>query len=547
MHQIPTPPADRVRAFRAPVANGIALAVGCGALLLMPLVSASAQSSLAPAARFADPDRLGKLQRAMPAVDSLMQSFARTNRVPGIAYGVIVDGRLMHVAATGLREVPSKAAVDTSSVFRIASMTKSFTALAILQLRDAGRLSLDDPAERYIPELAGLRYPTSDAPRITVRHLLTHSAGFPEDNPWGDQQLAATDDDLARMLRTGIPFSNAPGVAYEYSNLGFALLGRIVQNISGQPYARYIQDRVMRPLGMTSTTMQARDVPAHRLAHGYRLQDGAWLEEPPLPDGAFGSMGGMLTSSADLSRWVALMLDAWPPRDGPESPVLKRSSLREMQQIARFAGASANRSSQTNSLSMTSGGYAYGLRVSQNCLFNHVVAHSGGLPGFGSQMRWLPEHGVGIVALGNLTYTGWGGVIDQAFEVLARSGGLTPRQPQPAPVLLAMQQQVTRLVLNWQQPLADSIAAMNLYLDEAAPRRASAIAKLREAAGGSCRSAGPMLAENALRGTWLVPCASASLRIAITLAPTEPARVQQLTVSTVPSTTVLAPAPACRP
>jgi len=528
------------------------VAIGClaaafGALLLTPCAHASAQSSLAPAARFADPDRLGKLQRAMPAVDSLMQSFARTNRVPGIAYGVIVDGRLMHVAATGLREVPSKAAVDTSSVFRIASMTKSFTALAILQLRDAGRLSLDDSAERYIPELAGLRYPTSDAPRITVRHLLTHSAGFPEDNPWGDQQLAATDDDLARMLRTGIPFSNAPGVAYEYSNLGFALLGRIVQNISGQPYARYIEERVLRPLGMTSTTMQARDVPAQRLAHGYRLQDGAWLEEPPLPDGAFGSMGGMLTSSADLSRWVALMLDAWPPRDGPESPVLKRSSLREMQQIARFAGGSAIVSAQSRTLSMTSGGYAYGLRVSQNCLFNHVVAHSGGLPGFGSQMRWLPEHGVGIVALGNLTYTGWGGVIDQAFEVLARSGALAPRQPQPAPVLLAMQQQVTRLVLNWQQPLADSIAAMNLYLDEAAPRRASAIAKLRDAAGGSCRPAGPMLAENALRGAWLVPCANASLRVAITLAPTEPARVQQLTVTTVPSTTVLAPGPVCRP
>ncbi|HYW31135.1 MAG TPA: serine hydrolase domain-containing protein [Gemmatimonas sp.] len=518
-------------------------------LLLLPAASAIAQpninsSSIAPAARFTDAGRIEKLQRAMPGVDSVMRAFAVANRVPGIAYGVIVDGRLMHVAALGLREVPSKAPVDTSSVFRIASMTKSFTALAILQLRDAGRLSLDDPAERYVPELKGLRYATSDAPRITVRHLLTHSAGFPEDNPWGDQQLAATNDDLARMVRSGIPFSNAPGVAYEYSNFGFALLGRIVQNVSGMRYAQYIQQRVLRPLGMTSTTMEARDVRSGRLAHGYRLQDGAWLEEPSLPDGSFGAMGGMLTSSADLSRWVALMLDAWPARDGAESPVLKRSSLREMQQIARFSGASAR--SANGGLSMSAGGYAYGLRVAQNCLFSHIVSHSGGLPGFGSQMRWLPEHGVGIVALGNLTYTGWNGPIDAAFEVLARGGGLTPRVAQPAPVLLAMQDRVTRLVQSWEQPLADSIAAMNLFLDESGPRRAAVIGKLRDAAGGSCNMRTPIQAENALRGQWDIKCATGSLRVGITLAPTEPARVQQLTVARVAEGTPLGAAPVCR-
>jgi len=505
-----------------------------------------AQSSLAPAPRFTDPDRLAKLQRALPAVDSLMQAFATRARVPAIAYGVIVDGQLLHVAARGLRDVPSKASVDTSSVFRIASMTKSFTALAILQLRDAGQLSLDDPAERYVPELKALRYPTSDTPRITVRHLLSHSAGFPEDNPWGDQQLSATDDDLSQMIRRGIPFSNAPGTAYEYSNFGFAILGRIVQNVGGMPYARYAQERILLPLGMTSTTMEARNVPAGRLAHGYRLRDGAWLEEPPLPDGSFGAMGGMLTSSADLSRWVALMLDAWPARDGAESPVLKRSSLREMQQIARYSGATAVANTTTGALTMTSGGYAYGLRVSQNCLFGHIVAHSGGLPGYGSQMRWLPEYGVGIVALGNLTYTGWGPVLDQAFDVLARSGGLQPRTPQPAPVLRGMQEQVTRLVQQWQQPLADSIAAMNLFRDEPAPRRAAAIAALRTAAGDDCRAVGSLVAENALRGEWRMQCASGVLRISITLAPTEPARVQALTVSAIAPDAVLGPSPVCR-
>jgi hypothetical protein len=240
------------------------------------------------------------------------------------------------------------------------------------------------------------------------------------------------------------------------------------------------------------------------------------------------------------------MLSAWPARDGAESPVLKRSSLREMQQVWRLAPASAVRAAN-GTLSLNSGGYAYGLRVSQNCLFNHIVAHSGGLPGFGSQMRWLPEHGVGIIALGNLTYTGWNGPIDAAYDVLARSGGLTPRSVQPSPVLAALHDQVTRLItVGWTQPLADSIAAMNLYRDESAPRRAAAIARLVQAAGGSCRADGAMWAENALRGEWRLSCATGALRVRITLAPTEPARVQEFGVFAAPADYKPGPAAVCR-
>ena len=98
-----------------------------------------------------------------------------------------------------------------TSVFRIASMTKSFTAMAIMKLRDAGKLSLDDLAERHVPELKGLRYPTADSPRITVRHLLSHAEGFPEDNPWGDQQLAVTEARVhARCCEKGFPFRTRP-------------------------------------------------------------------------------------------------------------------------------------------------------------------------------------------------------------------------------------------------------------------------------------------------------------------------------------------------
>jgi CubicO group peptidase (beta-lactamase class C family) len=169
------------------------------------------RQSESSASDFADRARLSKLISALPAIDSLMSAFALRAKVPGIAYGIIVDGKVIHIGVSGVRNATTNAPIDTNTVFRIASMTKSFTALSILQLRDAGKLSLDDPAERYLPELKQLHYPTTDSPKITIRHLLSHSAGFPEDNPWGDQQLAATDAEMSAMIRRGIPFSTSPG------------------------------------------------------------------------------------------------------------------------------------------------------------------------------------------------------------------------------------------------------------------------------------------------------------------------------------------------
>jgi len=510
------------------------------------LASAQSLSSKAPPPRFTDPDRLAKLERAIPAIDSLMSAFAARNRVPGIAYGIVVDGKVIHIGTAGLRDIKANAPVDTSSVFRIASMTKSFTALSILKLRDEGKLSLDDPAEKYVPELMSLRYPTSDSPKLTIRYLLSHSTGFPEDNPWGDQQLADSDEQLSQMLRRGVPFSTSPGTNYEYSNLGFAILGRIVQNVSRMPYTRYVRQNVLLPLGMTSTTLEVAQVPANRLAHGYRLQDGQWLEEPQLPDGSFGSMGGMLTSVSDLGKWVAWMLDAWPPRDGAEYGPVKRSSRREMQEVWRFSGATAVMDTAANTVSLSAGGYGYGLGVTRTCLFPSLVSHSGGLPGFGSIMRWLPDYGVGIVALGNLTYTGWGGVTTQALDALMRTGGLEPRAPQPAPVLLTRRDQVTRLVNHWDDTLADSLAAMNLFLDESKPRRRAAIERLTAAAGGDCHNEGPFVAENALRGRWRMRCANGDIGVGITLAPTEPATVQYLEVRALRREASIAAQPACR-
>ncbi len=529
--------------------TGLSLAFALTSVLLVPVLAAAQPASTvskAPPPAFVDAQRTQRLAAAFPAIDELMRSFAERSHVPGIAYGIVVDGALAHTGVVGYRQLSPRVRVDSASVFRIASMTKSFTAVAVLQLRDAGRLSLDDPVERYVPELASLRYPTSDSPRITIRQLLSHSGGFPEDNPWGDQQLAATDEEMTRLMSGGIPFSTAPGTGYEYSNFGFAILGRVVANVSGMPYPRYVAQHVLQPLGMTSTTLQAAEVPPSRLAHGYRWQDETWLEEAQLPDGAFGPMGGMLTSISDLGRWVGFMLDAWPARDGAQDGPLSRASRREMQQVVRYNGATASGGAEGGTITLSAGGYGYGLGVRQSCLFPTAVSHSGGLPGFGSYMRWLPDYGVGIIALGNVTYTPWGGVTEQAFELLARTGALEPRMTQPAPVLTARQQQVARLVTGWDDALADSLAAMNLYLDRSKDRRRSEIERLQTAAGGDCRMEGTMVAENALRGRWRMRCRDGDLRVAITLAPTEPALVQSLTVTPMARDDSLRPAPACR-
>jgi CubicO group peptidase (beta-lactamase class C family) len=470
------------------------------------------------------------LPAGFAAVDALFTDFARQMHVPGAAWGIIVDGELAHTGTVGLRDVDAKSPVDADSVFRIASMTKSFTAMSILKLRDEGKLSLDDPAERYVPEMRGWTYPTSDSPRITVRHLLSHAEGFPEDNPWGDRQLADTEEQLSQMLRRGIPFSNAPGIAYEYSNLGFAILGRIVANVSQTRYTDYVATNILRPLGMSSTTLEPKDVQPNRLALGYRWEDERWKREPLLSNGSFGSMGGMLTSVRDLSRYVGVFLSAWPPRDGPETAPIRRASLREMQQVWRPAPISLSRDASGATV-LNAGGYGYGLRVAQSCVFRHVVSHTGGLPGFGSIMLWLPDYGTGIVAFGNLTYTGWTRITTTAIESFVKTARIDPRQAVPSKALMSARDTVSKLVSRWDDKVADTIAAENLFDDQSKERRRAEIERLQSTVGAcNPKPNGFDLVENALRGQWTLDCERGKLQIAITLAPTEPPTVQYLSV-----------------
>ena len=295
------------------------------------LALAFACSTPAPAAA---PDKA-----ALTEVDKIFADWQLAAHAPGLVYGVVADGQAGRGARPRRPGHSVGRAGHPDSLFRIASMSKAFTALAILKLRDEGKLSLDAPAELYVPELKGWAYPTSDSPKITVRNLLTHNAGFVEDNPWGDRQQVLTEPEFTAMLKSGVPFSRAPGVAMEYSNLGYATLGRIISNVSGTRYQDYIRREIMLPLGMTSTTYDIFASPKARRSIGYRWQDNRWVREPDMKDGAFGAMGGVETSASDYAKWVAFLLSAWPARDGPDAGPVRRSSVREIVTGSNFVEA----------------------------------------------------------------------------------------------------------------------------------------------------------------------------------------------------------------
>jgi len=159
------------------------------------------------------------------------------------------------------------------------------------------------------------------------------------------------------------------------------------------------------------------------------------------------------------------------------------------------------------------------------------VAHGGGLPGFGTQMRWLPEYGVGLIAFGNLTYTSWPRTFDTALDALVRTGGLQPRALEPSPALTSARDEVAGLIVRWDDATADRLAAVNLFLDQSKERRRAAIENLHAQVGACRAGSGFDHVENALRGDWTMACERGRLKVAITLAPTMPPKVQVISVS----------------
>jgi CubicO group peptidase (beta-lactamase class C family) len=484
-----------------------------------------------PPPAFEDPARRDTLASAFDEVDRVFADFRERERVPGVVYGVVIDGELAHHGGVGVRDVATGAPAGVDSVYRIASMTKSLTAMCVLILRDEGLLSLDDPAHAHVPELTRLPYPTRDSAPITVRQLLSMASGLVTDDPWADRHLDAGDAEFSRWMEGGVAFTMPPGVAFEYSNFGYGVLGRVVANVAGRPARAFAQERVLGPLGMSSTTWDADGIPDDRIARGYRLEDEGWVAEEPLADGALGTMGGLATSVRDYARFVALHLSAWPPRDDPDDGPLRRSSLREMQQAwcdgPTFMSDAGDADDEAAPVPRRwlSDGYGYGLTSGVQEGLGRIVSHSGGLPGFGTHVRWLPDHGVGVMAFGNLTYVRSWNAVARAIDALAATGGLRPRVPQPAAALAAARDLAFGLYESWDDDALAAAAADNLVLDRSLERRRAAREELREACGPVVTVGTPRLS-GALRGTWRATCERGVLDVTVALSPAVPPLVQ---------------------
>ncbi|MBK8030285.1 MAG: beta-lactamase family protein [Chloroflexi bacterium] len=472
-----------------------------------------------------------KLDRAFPKVAAIFREHVERAPVPGCAFGIVIGGELVYAGGLGVRNVADQTPVDQHTVFRIASMTKSFTAMALVKLRDAGQLQLDAPAADYVPELAALPYPTRDSAPMTVRQLLTMSAGLPQDDPWADRQLALSEAELSQILLKGLSFSNPPGVTFEYSNLGYAILGRIVTNVAGMPYQAYVNREILTPLGMTSTTFDSAAVDPQRLAMGYRREDDQWVEEPPLPDGAFASIGGLFTTIADFARYMGFLLSAFPPRDDDDSASpIRRSSAREMQQQWRQRALSSTRPSPDLPALVQGEAYGYGLACSRDSALGYSVAHGGGLPGYGTFYRLLPDYGIGIVGFCNATYASPRLAMEKVFTALRQTGGLTPRTLPTAPILRAVQDTLRQIYETWDDAALQAISTESFFQDMPLVKRREQFRRLR-ADFGKCRSVTPVEPENALRGRWIMQCSKGQIEVFATLAPTNPAKLQYLQIT----------------
>ncbi|MBH1998229.1 MAG: beta-lactamase family protein [Sphingomonadaceae bacterium] len=471
-----------------------------------------------------------KIEQAIPAINRLFAEFQVDSHAPGLIYGIVADGRLVHVKGFGVQDLVHKRPVTPDSLFRIASMTKAFTALSILKLREDGKLSLDDLAEKYVPEMQGWTYPTKDAPRIRIRDLLTHSAGFVDDNPWGDRQTPLPQGDFTAMVQAGVPFSTAPATRYEYSNFGYALLGRIIANVSGGPYRAYVERTLLTPLGMASSGYAVGEWPLDRRAIGYRWQDGHWREEPTMADGAFGAMGGLQTSATDYARWLAFLLSAWPARDDADTGPVSRASVRMLSEGSNFLAIAERNGKSGPTACRQASAYGFAVRVAQDCDLGLTLAHGGGYPGYGSHMLLMPDHGVGIFVFTNRTYNGGAAPVWDAAMLLHKAGALTDRGV-PVSALLAQGYGAAKRIYGEGDVLAakDSLA-MNFLMDHEAPWWAKKLAALRGEVG-ACATDAPVIATGNLSGKFTWTCDRGRVAGVLLLAPTPTAQLQELTLT----------------
>lgn len=318
-------------------------------------------------------------------------AFVKEHRLPGAAAGVVHGDELVWSGGYGFADVGQLRAPDARTLYRIASITKTFTATAIVQLRDEGRLHLDDPAVAHIPELREAISPFGPVETVTIRRMLSHESGLQGDPPGTDWTQDVYETSVERNLaRAGeIATSVPPNTQQKYSNLAFQLLGEIVARVSGVPYGGYVAANILEPLGLGSTAFAPLpDELAARAAVGYQAR---WMSDDLAPANRLASFpqaeGGLWSCVEDLALWlVAQFAEDGGDRGGAQ--ILAGSSLKEMHR-PRYLGDEA----WTQAWCI--GWYA--VRKGEDVW----TQHSGGLPGFITNACFRAKEKVGAIALLN--------------------------------------------------------------------------------------------------------------------------------------------------
>ncbi|WP_394839242.1 beta-lactamase family protein [Pendulispora rubella] len=519
----------------------VVFGVGTGCSQSMPGQAATPLGHWEPSKLAAD--RRAKFEQLVPKLDKLFSDEQRGSHVPGMGVGLVVGGEVVYAKGFGLRDVERQLPFEADTPFPIASVTKSFTAMTVLRLRDEGKLDLDVPAERYYPPLGRIARATRDSPAVTLRMLLSHGSGMPEDNPWGDVTEHLSEQDLARIL-DGATMSRASGTAFEYSNLAWGVIGRIVERVSGMPLREAIRRTVFEPLGMTRTDWSPSAFAKGTVAVGYRGHDGnedmlASREiAPPAELGVLDAAGSIHTTVRDLLRYASFHVSAWPARDEAERGPLRRSSVREMQQGIRALGQNeyvhaltlrsppAMARFQDGHLRVDSPAYGFGLFSHRTCEEDVQVDHTGGLPGYITVLTMVPQKGFALVVFLNDERAAVR-LAARTLRMLREADLLTAPRIDPVPEMAAAPATVGELMSNWNDARARGLFEPTFFRYQSLDAFRERISRLARE-HGTCRLDGEPQFVNRMRGRWHVACERGSITFAAGLGPGPKPHLQAL-------------------
>ena len=309
-----------------------------------------------------------------------IQSQVRYNKIPGVSIGIVYDGDLVYKKGFGYADVENRIPATPESRYRIASQSKMFTAIGIMILRDEGKLSLDDPVDKYLPWLKLEPFQGTDPP-VSIRQLLTHSSGISRDisNHWIDFNFPDSEE-FKSLVSTNLKLVYSPFSRWKYSNNGYTLLGAVIESISGKPFGDFITEKILRPLNMSATSVVQDEAYQSSLAAGYGriMPDGSRQKFDYIDVKATAPMSGISSSVIDLSKFVAWQMRLLYQN---RTEIINPNTLREMQRV-QFVDDEWR--------------WGLGFEI-YHMGVDDFIGHGGGHVGYNTQTSFNPKEKIGVI------------------------------------------------------------------------------------------------------------------------------------------------------